>query len=258
MYTDDKLDNLIKDTVREMVESTTPPPVEDSWKRFEEKYRQGQATKHKQQVKKYKNLLSSKSIIAVAIIMIIVIFISFPVNARAIGERLVNTITILLSDTHINVGTIYSHREPEPIQQIIINELPIGEEVVATLEEVRLLTPYSIAIPNYIPDGYEFEELLFQELIQPLEVVKVTLKYTGPNSSYFQIQQKNVPIEYGSGQGYDIDDTIKQEFSAGQNKGIIYVFNNGKIKATWVKQGIVFVLEGMIQKEDALRIVESI
>lgn len=54
---DIELEKLIKDSVREMVESAAPPPLEQSWARFEKKLKEQQPNLVKHHIIKNKNLL---------------------------------------------------------------------------------------------------------------------------------------------------------------------------------------------------------
>lgn len=257
-YLNEDIDCLIKEAVCDMVESATPPPFEDSWAKFEQKHlaqlnpQIPSSSNTGQRISIFKRLAIAAGII---VFLTAGITVSFPQNARAIGEKIVNAISYLIGSNKVNIGTSYNNRENSSLNDDII-EIPVGQELVISLNEAKSLTPFEIVTPKYLPPGYKLDELVLQELIQPYLVVKVTLKYVG-DTGYFTIFQENTPGEYGAGQGYDTDDTIKESFEMEQKKGDLFTHKSGKVKANWLNQGMLFRIEGNISKNETLKIIES-
>ena len=83
------------------------------------------------------------------------------------------------------------------------------------------------------------------------------MRFTGSDASYFLFTQVNTPGEYAQGYGYDLEDTTVEDFIAGENNGKLVTFKNNSIKLFWIKQGVIYTLEGAIPKEDAMKIIES-
>lgn len=256
---DIELEKIIKDTVREMVESSAPPQLEESWARFEKKLKEQQPNLVKHNRIKSKNLLPLRLAIAAGIIVLLAgtLSISFPTKARAIGEKIVNVVETLFSGTQMNVRTEYKHNEPgqPPPPGEGVREVEIGKETAVSIDEAKSACPYPLVIPKYLPPGFVLDTVKFQEMVKP--VVKVAMRFTGPDSSYFLFTQVNSPSEYAQGYGYDLEDAAVQDFIAGENNGKLVTFKNNKIKFIWIKQGIIYSLEGNIPKEDALKIIES-
>ncbi|MDD4238357.1 MAG: DUF4367 domain-containing protein [Desulfotomaculaceae bacterium] len=168
-----------------------------------------------------------------------------------------NIVGTLLSGTQMNVRTEYKHnetsRQPSPGEGI--REVDIGQETAVSIDEARSACPYPLAIPKYLPPDFTLDTVKFQEMVSP--VAKVTMRFAGSDSSYFLFTQVNSPGEYAQGYGYDLEDTTVEDFTAGENNGKLVTFKNNKIKFLWIKQGVVYSLEGTLPKEDALKIIES-
>jgi len=256
---DIELEKLIKDSVREMVESAAPPPLEESWARFEKKLKDKQPNLVKHHIIKNKNPLPLRLAIAAGIIVLLAgtLSISFPTKARALGVKIVNIVGTLISGTQINVRTEYKHNEPgQPTPPGEgVREVEIGQETVVSIDEARSACPYPLVIPEYLPPGFVLDTVKFQEMVKP--VVKVTMRFTGPDSSCFLFTQVNSPGEYAQGYGYDLEDATVQDFIAGENNGKLVTFKNNKIKFMWIKQGVIYSLEGNLPKEDTLKIIQS-
>lgn len=251
-YSDSELDKLVKEVVQKMVESATPPPLEESWARFEKKLRE-----HKPPITKKKDFLFLAAAAGVIILIVGTLTISFPVKARALCEKIVNTVETLVGSTQMNIKTDYKDSEPGrlPPPPDDFKEVPIGQEQTISLEEVKLVSPFTVSIPEYIPADYKLEQVKFQEMAKP--VAKVTIKYNGPYSNYFLISEMNAPDGSVQGYGYDIEDAIVQDLNVGDKNGKIILFKNEKIRATWLQHSMMYGLEGKISREEALKIIES-
>lgn len=253
-----ELEKLIQDSVREMVESAAPPPLEESWTHFEKKLQEQQSDIVKHPAGKSKNLLPMRLAIAAGIMLLLAgtISVSFPTKARALGVKIVNIVETLLSGTQMNVRTEYKHNEPgQTPPGEGIREVDIGQKIAVSIDEARLASPYPLVIPEYLPPGFILDTVKFQEMVKP--IAKVTMRFTGSDASYFLFTQVNTPGEYAQGYGYDLEDTTVEDFIAGENNGKLVTFKNNSIKLFWIKQGVIYTLEGAIPKEDAMKIIES-
>jgi hypothetical protein len=134
--------------------------------------------------------------------------------------------------------------------------ITIEQEKIVSLEEARSTSPFHITIPQYVPNGYKLDQIKFQKMVK--DTTMVSTKYSHPNSNYFLISEMNAPDGYVQGYVYDIEDAIVQDIMIENSKGKIITFKNGSIKITWIRQGIIYEMEGKVLKEDALRIVESL
>lgn len=257
-YSDIELDKLIDDAVKEMVESATPPPLEESWARFEKKLKERQQLSNGHTAER-KNPFPLRMAITAGFIILLIgtLSISFPVKARAIGEKIVKTVETLLGGTQMNIGTGYTRDEPgaPPSPPEELRELPASLERNISLEEARTISPFSLSIPQYIPAGYNLDRVNFQELVKP--AAKVTLKYKGPDSNNFTITEMNVPDAFGRGYGYDIEDAVVEDLKIEDNTVKVIKFKDETFRISWMKQSIVYGLEGKIPREEALKIVES-
>lgn len=256
-YTETELDQAIKETVCEMVDSTTPPPLEESWLRFEKKLKDQQKIYHK----KRRNLLFLRLVASAGVIIILagVFTVSFPGKARALGEKILYTIENLLGDTQINVRTEYRHNEPTgqlppPPNEGFI-EVPIEQERIVSLDEAITVSPFPVAVPQYVPAGYNLEQVEFQPMIEP--VARIRLKYSRHDLKYFELEQTNVPAGYVQGYGYDIEDATVQDVTVGKNTANLILFKNDRIRMTWINNSVLFTLEGKISQEEALKVAES-
>lgn len=256
-YSNIELEKLIDDAVNEMVESATPPPLEESWARFEKKLKKQQQLSNSPSIER-KKLLSLRLAATAGFIVLLIgaLSISFPVKARAIGEKIVKTVETLLGGTQINIGTGYTRDEPgAPPPPEDLRELPASLERNISLEEARTISPFSLTIPQYIPAGYNLDQVKFQEMVKP--AATVTLKYKGPDSHYFTLTEMNVPDAFARGYGYDIEDAVVEDLKIGDNTVKVIKFKNETIRISWMKQSIVYGLEGSIPREEAMKIVES-
>ncbi|MCL6478117.1 MAG: DUF4367 domain-containing protein [Peptococcaceae bacterium] len=257
-YSEAELDKIIRETVREMVDSITPPPLEESWARFEKKLREQQKNSP---AEKRKIPLSLKLAAAAGFIVILAgaLSISFPVKARAIGDKILYTVESLLSGTQMNIKTTYRHNEPDqppPPPETGFREVYIGEEQVVSLEEAKTVSPFPVAVPRYVPAGYGLDQVKYHKLVEP--IARVTLSYTGPNLNYFEIEETNVPEGYTQGYGYDTEDAVVEDVKVGNNIAKLIVFKNDEIRLTWINQDVLYTMEGRIAKEEALKVARSL
>lgn len=255
-YSKSELDKVVKETVRETVDSITPPPLEESWARFEKKLQEQQKTLHK---KNRRSLFFKLAASAGVIIMLAgTLAISVPGNARAIGEKILHTVETLLGGTKMNVRTGFRHNEPgqlPPPPEKGFSELPIEEGRIVSLEEAKKVSPFPVLVPQYIPDGYSLNRVEFQLMIKP--VVKISLLYNGPNADNIVLEEMNVPDGYVQGYGYDIEDAITEDIKVGKNSGQLILFKDDRIQMTWINNSVLFTLDGRISKEEAIKIAES-
>lgn len=256
-FSEAELDKIIQETVREMVDSVTPPPLEESWARFEKKFIEQQKTYHK---KRRKLLFLRLAASAGVIIFLSGAFaVLFPVKSRAVGEKILSTVENLISPTQMNIRTGYRHNDPleiPPPPKDGLTEVHIEQERIVSLEEAKTLSPFPVAIPYYIPDGYTIDQVKFQPMIKP--VARVSLKYNGPDSKYFVLEEMNVPEGYVQGYGYDIEDAAVKDVKVGNSAGKLILFKNDRIRITWLNQSVLFTLEGKISEDEALKIAGSI
>lgn len=255
-YTKSELDKVVKETVRETVDSITPPPLEESWARFEEKLQEQETALHKN---RRESLLFKLAASAGVIIMLTsALAILAPGNARAIGEKILNTVETLLGGTQMNVRTSYRHNEPDqlpPPSEEGFSELPIEEVKIVSLEEAKKISPFPVLVPQHIPAGYVLDRVEFQPMIKP--VVKISLLYKVPNTDNIVLEEMNVPDGYVQGYGYDIEDAIIEDIKVGKNSGQLILFKNDRIQMTWINNSVLFTLDGKISKEEAIKIAES-
>ncbi|NLI14359.1 MAG: DUF4367 domain-containing protein [Peptococcaceae bacterium] len=258
-HADIEMERLIKEAVREMVGSATPPPLEESWARFEKKLKEQRSLQRKSNMNKWKIFLTWKFIAAVGVIILLTIAfsMSFPVKARAIGEKITRTVETLLSGTQVNVATEYKNDElngvsppPEDFKEDLIQQ-----EKIMSLEEAKSASPFPFVVPQYVAQGFKLEQVKFQGMVK--DTAKVTLRYNGNDSDYFQITEMNTPDSYVQGYGYDMEDAVVQNIKIGDSDGKIIAFKNKSIRITWMKRGVVYGLEGKIPQEEAVKIIES-
>ena len=254
-YSESELDKTIKETVCEMVESVTPPPLEESWARFEKKLKEQQKTdNHKRKRLLYLRLAASAGVI----IMLTGAFaISVPGTARAIGEKILYTVETLLGGTQMNISTGYRHNEPAQLSPANegFTEIPIEEERIVSLEEAITVSPFPVTIPEYIPASYTLEQVKFQPMSKP--VARISLNYNGPDANYIVLEEMNVPEGYVQGYGYDIEDAVTEEIEVGKNSGQFILFKHDMLRMTWINNSVLFTLEGKVLKEEAIKIAES-
>lgn len=246
-YSEAELDKIIQETVREMVDSITPPPLEESWARFEKKLGEQQKAYNK----KRRKLFFLRLAAAAGLIIILTgsFAISVPGKARAIRDKILYSVETLIGGTQINVKTEYRHSEPgqlPPPPKEDFAEVSIEQERIISLEEVKTVSPFPVTVPLYIPGGYTLDQVRFQPMIKP--VARVSLKYYGPGSNYIVLEEINVPEGYVQGYGYNIEDAVVQDVRVGKNSGKIILFKNDRIRMTWVNQSVLFTLEGKMSK----------
>jgi len=256
-YSKSELNRVVKATVRETVDSVTPPPLEESWAKFEKRFQEQQKIIQKHQ---RKPLLFKLAACAGVIIMLAGAFsISVPGHARAIGEKILYTVETLLGGTQMNVRAGYRHNEPgqlPPPQEEGFSELPIEEGRIVSLEEVKKASPFPVLVPQYVPSGYTFDRVEIQPMIKP--VVKISLLYYSPNGDRIVLKEMNVPDGYVQGYGYDIEDAVTKDIKIGVNNGQLILFKDDWIQLTWINNSVLFTLDGGISKEEAIKIAESI
>ncbi|OPY57653.1 MAG: hypothetical protein A4E55_01499 [Pelotomaculum sp. PtaU1.Bin035] len=258
-HSDIRMERLIKEAVCDMVESANPPPLEESWGKFEKKLKEQRNLQRKPHMDKRKIFSTWRFTVAAGVIMLLAITSSmfFPVKARAIGEKITRTVVTLLGGTQVNVTTEYKNDEPNgaapPPEDF--KEVPIQQERIVSLEEAKSASPFQVAVPQYVSAGFKLEQVRFQGMVK--NTAKVILRYNSNDTNYFQITEMNVPDSFVQGYGYDMEDASVEDIRIGDQNGKIIAFKDNSIRITWMKQGIVYELKGKIPQEEALKVIES-
>lgn len=257
-YSDSELDKLIKETVHEIMDSAVPPPMEESWARFEQKLKEQRTLSIKNKKSLWKKPFSARLAVASALVIVLTgaFLLPFPAKARALGEKILVTVETLLGGTQMNVKIGYKHDEPgktPPPESF--RDVPVSHERIVSLEEAGAASPFPVAIPQDIPAGYKLEQVKFQEMVKG--TARVTMHYNGPAPYYFQISEINAPDGYAGGYGYDVEDADARDIKIGEGIGKMITFKNEKLRIMWLKQDMVYELEGRIPQEEALKTVRS-
>ncbi len=254
-YSDSELEQIIKEAIRKEVESAVPPPLEESWAKFEKKLQERE--KALQKTKKKSLLFKLAASAGIIMVLTTAFAVSTPENARAIGEKILYSVETLLGGTQMNVRTGYKHSEPGqlPPPEEGFSELPLEKEKIISLEEMKKISPFPVLVPGYIPAGYTLDHIEFQPMAEPL--AKISLLYNNSNGNEIVLEEINVPNGYVQGHGYDIEDAVTEDIKVGKNTGQLFLFKDESLRMTWINNSVLFTLNGKVSKKEALKIAES-
>ncbi|MEW6662237.1 MAG: DUF4367 domain-containing protein [Bacillota bacterium] len=244
MLTDRELDMLIKEAVRQDIDSQEVPP--DAKERVRE--RLGLTKK-----KKPSGLGKTALVASVILVLFACAYVVLPGQATAFSVGLIKRLEIFLHESLYNISERYGSSK-QKFEQPPPQAPEIAQETEVSLDEARLRLPFNLMLPKYLPEGFQLRSI---RLYGKKPVVEVTLRYIGPNG-LLVIKQKGITDNTASGFGYDVDDTKVKRIDIHGVQATLLENESGQSTIVWHHQGVNFKVEGMLSPEEIIRIAKSL
>lgn len=138
------------------------------------------------------------------------------------------------------------------IEVIDCNDIEIPE---LTLDEAKDTAGFDILLPSYIPDGYEFDHALFSNNSATFEdevFERVTLVYKS-GDDWLHISE--VFYETGSSDTSVMDGAETVSINGSEGKFVAFTQTN---LLRWAKGDIELTITGMVDKDEIVKVAESV
>lgn len=243
MLSEEQLDQLIAQVVKEMVESVKPPDIEAGWKRLKRRIR----------LRRAKRLaVRSAAIAAVLVLCFGTLEILAPQPVRAFGHRVWSGFaTIIQGDqATLLIGCTDKPNPKPPVPpQTIIRP---GND---SLQAIAARSPFPIQAPQYLPPGYTLARATYSPLNKKNAMVE--LRYSSGKHSLVFVQWN--AGDQGMGYGYDIQDTAVSDVTVGSHPGKqFYRQKDGFTQLIWADGEISYRIGGLVSPQEMLSIVSSL
>jgi len=173
-----------------------------------------------------------------------------PVDARALGERVVTTLKSIVSGTLINERIGFTSKDEQLPDKSSVNQ----NDMYMTIDKIISQATFNVEIPGYLPPDYKLKDAQLASVTSKLS--KVTLKYSN-GLHVIIVTEKNVPDDYGQSILYDNEDMLREEIEINSQDYIVLTHKSGWTEVVWFKKGILFKMESKLPKKQAMNVASS-
>lgn len=248
---DVKLEQLLKETLKEEGEKINLPPAEDVWQEIA----QGLSSRI---LDRKRNL--RRKIIAAAVILAVSaggFSTVFPQKVTAFGKKLMQVVTSVTGDTVTINTTMREESEtkseqsaPPPTED---SSKPIRPQIVS-LEEARRISPFPFRTPRYLPSGFQLKQVR----IVKSEVTAIIMLEYGRDKNELSIHQENIIGEMAASDNVRAGEAKLKEIDINGNKGTMFEFNNGLVDIIFLNDGIRYQLSGYLNSDEMIKVAKSL
>lgn len=250
--TTDEMDQLIKKAIQEEFDSIEPPiPSREAWFVF---------TSNKKKCK-WKNIFSTsvnrKFIYIVCAVIFITIFMMTPQSGSALGKisKMFNKLQGNVVQLFVKDSEADYEKSSLPSDEFSIVDGSEAESVSMDLEQAEQVTTFPILLPTWLPEGVSLNEIV-AVLIENEKSEEVYLNYSGDNIE-FTIRQMDIAHAFGLGAAVDQDDIRIDEIIINGHTGNLFIHKNGIIELVWMTNSSYLSIDGVISKDEIIKIAES-
>lgn len=237
----EEFEALLKKTVCKEIDSLpAPPPSQEG---FEKILRQLETHRGHQRLKSMgKNFLAAS--LALAVLIGSASFL-FPQKVSAIGNKILQ---MFYNETDGRKSVQYLLQEPQE------NNNSPGE-VDPALKEAIARAPYHVKIPDYLPPGFNLQEVNAGEFATG--IISITITYSSPSGQLI-INQVNTLGEMAAGETNNSEAQLK-EVQIAEQQGILTLERNGFVSLSFLDEyDIFFTISGKLAEEEILKIARSL
>ncbi|QZY54908.1 DUF4367 domain-containing protein [Crassaminicella profunda] len=243
-------EECIDQSIGENMDSIEVPNMDDVWMNIEHHIEKPQKT--------YISRKRKLGIVA-AIIMFALIHTTINHEGYANYFRCLNFFTQSTSnemvDIHVDNKTPTENRDIENFASHIKTLENGVSEYTLSIDMAKDISSFMIRQPDYIPDGYNMENVTLQQFED--EILNVKIMYTSKDGSFMLLQEPisgeyAVSLKINDEQGMVIEKIVK-----GYKYNIIK-YNNGLIEIIWDMNEVKFTLQGTLSEEQFLKIATSV
>lgn len=234
---EDILDKLIKQAVKEKVDSIEVPPMNDVFKNI------------MRMQKKRKRETFLKRMVLVVSSSFIVMFIAILGISDEGYTRFTRTLRTFFTAEN---GVLNLDNKVE--EDFSRNE---GKKnlVISNINELKKISTFPVKELNYLPTGYELKGIEIKTTNE--EVCKIEMIFSD-EINYLFFTQMAIIDQYTNAISIKEDNArLSQEEIKGVTYNIIE-YNNGEAKVIWDKNEVLYNLIGVFDKQEMMKIIESI
>lgn len=244
------LDQLIREVLDEQMQEFPSPKLSaaEAWRKMENEYQEAPHFPRR-------NRFSTKVIVAVASIFMVLIVVAYPQEGGAYNRwseifyKVQGSVVQVFGGSGESAGTtedsasgIFVIEDSEPI---------IGE---MNLEEAQKVTSFTITIP-VVPAGFQLEKVIVTQEGDQMSN-EVHLHYMS-NEREFIVAEKKLVGQYAFGEVADSNDTLVEEVLINGQTANMLSFKDGVRRVTWMTQTKHFYIEGKLAREEIIGIAKS-
>lgn len=243
------LDQLIREVLDEKMEEFPPPRLSaaEAWRKMEDKHQEASHSPRR-------NSFSTKVIVAVASIFMVLIVVAYPQEGGAYNRW--SEILYKVQGSVVQVfggsGEYTGAEDSVSAGFFIVDSETITQEM--GLEEAQKVTNFTITIPA-VPAGFQLEKVIVMREVDQMSN-EVYLNYVSDEREFI-VAEKKLVGQYAFGEVADSDDTSVEEVLINGQTANILSFKDGVRKITWLTQTKHFFIEGKLAKEEIIRIAKS-
>jgi len=244
------LDQLIREVLDEQMQEFPSPKLSaaEAWRKMENKHQEAFHTPKR-------NHFSTKVIVAVASIFMVLIVVAYPQEGGAYSRwsEIFNKVQGSVVQVFGGSGESADTTEDSASGIFVIEDLePIMGEM--NLEEAQRVTSFTITIP-VVPVGFQLEKVIVTREGDQISN-EVHLHYMSDEREFI-VTEKKLVGQYAFGEVADSDDTSVEEVLINGQTANILSFKDGVRKITWLTQTNHFYIEGKLTREEIIGIAES-
>ncbi|GAE94946.1 hypothetical protein JCM21714_4147 [Gracilibacillus boraciitolerans JCM 21714] len=230
-----------------------PFSKEENWNQINDKLSKSNQKK--------KRLLPKKSLLAVAVFVLIIV-----------GSVFANSNQIQAFDWFVNIF-VTSDGEMTQINQTTSEETSSSEQALPdfdkitteevqeesrnmTFEEAQAETDFNISQPSFLPGTYRLQHV--EVVDRHTESYQVLLHYTDDDGEILKLTETYQPNDFASAKVVDNENTKVKTVALDGGEARLIVFDDASKELIWSTPQMNWLLEGTVTEEHLLEIAESI
>ncbi len=234
---EDILDKLIKQAVKEKMDSIEVPPMNDVFKNI-----------MRTQKRRKREIFLKRMVLVVSSSFIVMLIVILGISDEGY-TRFTRTLRTFFTAEN---GVLNLDNKVE--EEFSRNESK-KNLVTSNINELKKISTFPVKELNYLPTGYGLKEIEIKTTNE--EVCKVEMIFAdGTNFLFFT--QMTITDQYTSAISIKEDNTrLSQEEIEGVTYNIIE-YNNGEVKIIWDKNEVLYNLIGAFDRQEMMKIIENI
>jgi len=235
-------DGILKELSQQRMSDIPEPNFDQMWESIENKLDEGEDER--------RSPFPLRMIACVLIVIFATAALLNPIQARALGERVVTTIKSIVSGSLVNESIGFSPKD----EQSPDRPGNVQNNTSRTINEIVSQASFDVQVPGYLPTDYELKDAQVSAITSKLS--KVTLKYSN-GTDILIITENNAPDDYGQSILYDNEDMLREEIKIDSQDYIVLTHKSGWTEIVWSNKGILFKIESKLPKEQALKVASG-
>lgn len=260
---DSYLENALKENVDKLdiMKDVEVPDINEAWYKFEDNLKDRYDGMKNREKKSTKILLVFKRVsIAVACIMVFSFIFPFLYEmpmVKAFRFNFINTIVEKAEDLFIIKRT--SERENDGKDNSEIDDMEKGKSnnlIFKDIEGVKEKIAFHLFVPEYLPDTYTLDEVELDVYFTGKELV--TQVYSNKDSEVITIEQHTLISDIDEMINVEVEDSDAKILIINDLEVVIIGDGTGYKSASWIKDGYRLDINGDIEDDELIHIIEGL